>query len=82
MEADLAYHRKMITGFLADSKILPAEQDAIRGRLAKHVHADGRIMAGCLMDIFLDDRLKADFVAAWEAAPGKFLAMVGSDVTT
>ncbi len=78
----MAYHRKMIQGFLADSNIPSHEQNAIRIRLAKHVHADGRVMAMCLTDIFLDKQREADFVAAWEADLGKFTEMVGSDVTS
>lgn len=71
------YHKNMILGFLAESDVPQTEQDAIRVRLGKHVHIpDGRIMAMCLRDIFLDAQREADFVAAWEANPGKFMEMM------
>lgn len=72
------YHRDMLVGYLATSEIPQDEQAAIRGRLGKHVHPDGRIMAACLDDIFLNERRKSDFVAAWEANPGKFMEMIGT----
>lgn len=72
------FHRAVIIGYLASSEISQAEQDAIRGRLGKHDHGDGRIMAACLHDIFLDEQRKSDFVAAWEADPGKFMEMIGT----
>jgi hypothetical protein len=72
------YHRKMIIGFLVDSNISPEDQDAIRVRLGKHVHGDGKIMAACLLDIFLSHELVDQFTAAWEANPGAFMEMMDS----
>jgi hypothetical protein len=70
------YHRNMIVGYLATSEISQDEQAVIRGRLGKYAHTDGRIMAACLDDIFLDEQHKSDFIAAWDANPVKFMEMI------
>jgi hypothetical protein len=71
------YHKNMIVGFIADADVSQDVQDAIRGRLLKHMHIpDGMIMAACLADIFLNEELVHKFTAAWKADPGKFMDMI------
>jgi hypothetical protein len=72
------YHQNMIRVFMAEAGFSKDEQDAIRGRLLKHVHApDGTIMAACLADIFQNQQHADQFTAAWKAEPGKFMEMAG-----
>ncbi|MBY0537876.1 hypothetical protein K2P47_00570 [Patescibacteria group bacterium] len=69
------FDRTMVIGYLATVDISPEEKDAIRMRLGRYVQPDGTIMAGCLQEIFSNHEQHADFIAAWESNPGKFLDM-------